>query len=173
MKYQRWHGHPFDYAQGKPAHESERSLASGARAGRPCHGFTLVELLVVMIIIAALAAVIVPRLFNRAEQGRRAKAIADIKSLETALDMYAADNGQPPTTEQGLQALIEQPTTAPLAKNWNGPYLKKALPRDSWGNEYVYTSPGVHNLDYDLLSYGRDGKEGGDGPDADITNWEE
>jgi general secretion pathway protein G len=137
------------------------------------NGFTLVELLVVMIIIAALAAVIVPRVFARAEQGRRAKAIADIKSLETALDMYSADNGAPPTTEQGLQALVEAPTTAPEPKNWNGPYLRKALPKDPWGTEYVYLAPGQHNVDYDIVSYGRDGQEGGEGTDADITNWEE
>jgi general secretion pathway protein G len=136
-------------------------------------GFTLVELLVVMIILAALAAVIVPRMFARAEQGRRAKAIADIKGLETALDLYAADNGAPPTTEQGLQALVEPPTSPPEAKNWNGPYLKKGIPTDPWGGEYIYTSPGVHNVDYDIVSYGRDLREGGDGADADIVNWEE
>jgi general secretion pathway protein G len=136
-------------------------------------GFTLVELLVVMIIIAALAAVIVPRVFARAEQGRRAKAIADIKSLETAIDMYSADNGSPPTTEQGLDALIEPPSTAPEAKNWNGPYLQKQIPQDPWGGEYIYTSPGQHNVDYDIVSYGRDGQEGGEGADADIVNWEE
>ena len=136
-------------------------------------GFTLVELLVVMIIIAALAAVIVPRVFTRAEQGRRAKAIADIKSLETAIDMYSADNGQPPTTEQGLEALRQSPSVPPEAKNWNGPYLSKSVPRDAWGGEYIYTSPGVHNDDYDIVSYGRDVQEGGEGADADITNWEE
>jgi general secretion pathway protein G len=136
-------------------------------------GFTLVELLVVMIIIAALAAVIVPRVFTRAEQGRRAKAIADISSLETAIRLYAADNGQPPTTEQGLQALRENPSTPPEAKNWNGPYLEKPVSKDSWGGEYVYTSPGEHNDDYDIVSYARDGKEGGEGADADIANWEE
>jgi general secretion pathway protein G len=143
------------------------------RSTRNRQGFTLVELLVVMIIIAALAAVIVPRVFARAEQGRRAKAIADINSLETALDSYAADNGSYPTSEQGLQALVEAPTAAPEAKNWNGPYLKKAIPKDPWGGDYLYTSPGVHNVDYDIVSYGRDGKEGGDGADADIDNWTE
>jgi general secretion pathway protein G len=136
-------------------------------------GFTLVELLVVMIIIAALAAVIVPRVFARAEQGRRAKAISDIKSLETAIDLYAADNGAAPTTEQGLQALVEAPTSPPVPKNWNGPYLKKALPKDPWGGDYIYVSPGQHNVDYDISSYARDGQEGGQGADSDITNWEE
>ena len=136
-------------------------------------GFTLVELLVVMIIIAALAAVIVPRVFSRAEQGRRAKAIADIKSLETAIDMYAADNGSHPTTEQGLDTLLATPSAAPEAKNWNGPYLTKGIPSDPWGGEYIYVSPGEHNADYDICSYGRDGKEGGEGPDADLNNWDD
>lgn len=136
-------------------------------------GFTLVELLVVMIILAALAAVIVPRVFARAEQGRRAKAISDIKGLETAIDMYAADNGAPPTTEQGLQALVEAPSAPPEPNNWNGPYLKKQIPQDPWGGEYIYVSPGEHNVDYDIVSYGRDSREGGEGADADIVNWEE
>jgi len=136
-------------------------------------GFTLVELLVVMIILAVLAAVIVPRVVNRAEQSRRAKAIADIANLETALKLYAADNGAPPTTEQGLAALRREPTTPPLARNWNGPYLDKPLGLDPWGNEYVYICPGEFNTDsFDLYSMGADGQEGGEGKDEDVTNWD-
>src|SRR5436309_5914176 len=96
-------------------------------------GFTLVEVLVVMIILAILAAVVVPRVVGRTEDARRARAVTDIESLGTALDLYKADNGEYPTTEEGLQALRVAP---PSAKNWNGPYLKKAVPTDPWGNDY-------------------------------------
>jgi len=156
---------------------NKQSRGCGRTASRRSHstrrGFTLVELVVVMIILAILAGVIVPRLYGRAEQGRRARAIADIKNLETTLDLYAADNGRFPTTDQGLQALRELPTIPPEARNWNGPYLKKPIPLDPWGHEYDYTSPGTYNEDFDLVSYGQDGREGGEGADADITNWEE
>ncbi len=134
-------------------------------------GFTLVELLVVMIILAVLAAVIVPRVVNRAEQSRRAKAIADITNLETALRMYTADNGAPPSTEQGLDALRAEPGTPPVPKHWNGPYLEKPLTTDPWGNEYIYICPGEVNTDsFDIISTGADGEEGSE---DDITNYDE
>src|SRR5438270_742125 len=104
-------------------------------------GFTLIEVLVVMIILAILAAVVVPRVVGREEDARRARAVSDVESFGTALDMYKTDNGEYPTTEEGLQALRVAPTSA---KSWNGPYLKKALRPDPWGNDYVYTSPGEH-----------------------------
>jgi general secretion pathway protein G len=127
--------------------------------------------LVVMIILAILAAVVVPRVVGRTEDARRSRAISDIEALGTALDLYKADNGNYPATEQGLQALREQPSDA---KNWNGPYLKKAVGTDPWGNPYIYTEPGEHNADsYDLYSTGADGQPGGAGNDADITNWDE
>jgi general secretion pathway protein G len=139
------------------------------RRSRP--GFTLVEVLVVMIILAILAAVVVPRVVGRTEDARRARAVADIEGIGTALDLYKADNGDYPGTEVGLQALRQQPGDA---KNWNGPYLKKPLGSDPWGNEYIYISPGEQNPDsYDLASMGADGQPGGDGKDADVTNWEE
>lgn len=134
-------------------------------------GFTLIELMLVVIIIGTLAALVIPRLAGRAEQARNTAVKADILSnIPLALDLYELDNGAYPTTQQGLDALIEKPTTAPLAKNWNGPYLKKK-PADPWGNQYRYVSPGVHNTeDYDLFSVGKDNSEGGN---DDIGNWED
>ncbi|MFN3651205.1 MAG: type II secretion system major pseudopilin GspG [Armatimonadota bacterium] len=135
-------------------------------------GFTLIELLVVIVILGILAAVIIPNVVGKTEDARVAKARADIESLGTALDMYKVENGRFPTTEQGLQALRERPTTPPLPRSWNEPFLKKPLPADPWGQQYLYRSPGEHDLvGYDLYSLGADGREGGSGADADITNW--
>jgi len=135
------------------------------------NGFTLIELMLVVIIIGTLAALVIPRLAGRAEHARTTAAKADIFSnIPLALDLYELDNGNYPTTQQGLTALVESPTTPPLPKDWNGPYLKKK-PVDPWGNTYHYVSPGVHNReDYDLYSLGKDGTEGGD---DDIGNWED
>lgn len=139
---------------------------------RAAGGFTLIELLVVMVILAVLAAAVVPRVVGRTEDARRARAVADIESLSTALDMYHADNGAYPTTEQGLMALRQTPTSDPVPNAWNGPYLRKSIPTDPWGNEFVYISPGEMNPEsYDLVSYGAEGQPGGDGKDADIGNW--
>jgi general secretion pathway protein G len=135
--------------------------------------FTLVELMLVVIIIGILVAMVVPRIAGRSEQARRAAAQADIDAnLAIALDLYELDNGNYPTTEQGLDALIKAPTSAPVPENWNGPYLKKRkVPLDPWGRPYKYASPGVHNTeDYDLFSLGADGVEGGG---DDVANWEE
>lgn len=133
-------------------------------------GFTLIEIMVVVIIIGVLAALVIPRFAGRTEQARKAAAKTQIDSLfSSALDMYEADNGNYPSTEQGLQALRVQPTTDPVPKNWKGPYLKKDVPVDPWGNVYVYTYPGTHNPSgYDLYSLGPDGQ---DGTDDDIANW--
>lgn len=133
-------------------------------------GFTLIELMLVIIIITALAAVVFPRFVGRAQQARMAAAKADINSnMAVALDLYEMDNGFYPTTEQGLEALREKPASSPMPQNWRGPYIKKK-PNDPWGNPYVYVSPGMHNEDYDLYSLGPDGVEGGG---DDVTNWEE
>ncbi|MFB3895031.1 MAG: type II secretion system major pseudopilin GspG [bacterium] len=133
-------------------------------------GFTLIEIMVVVIIIGVLAALVVPQFTGRTERARIAAAKTQIDSLfSTALDMYEADNGTYPSTDQGLAALRVQPTTDPAPKNWKGPYLKKDVPLDPWGNAYVYTYPGTHNTaGYDLYSYGPDGQ---DGTDDDIANW--
>jgi general secretion pathway protein G len=133
-------------------------------------GFTLIEIMVVVIISGILAALVIPQFAGRTEQAKVEAAKTQINSLfSTALDMYEADNGSYPTTEQGLQALRIQPTTDPAPKNWKGPYLKKDVPLDPWGNAYVYAYPGTHNASgYDLYSYGKDGQ---DGTDDDVTNW--
>lgn len=135
-------------------------------------GFTLVELLLVIIIIATLAAIVVPRFTGRSEEARITAAKADITTLETQLDIYALDNlDKYPTTEQGLKALVEKPTTPPEPKKWKGPYLKKGVPVDPWGNEYKYGFPGAHNpSSFDLWSMGPDGQDGGG---DDIANWGE
>ena len=133
-------------------------------------GFTLIELMLVVIILGILVAAVVPRLVGRSEQARRETAKADIKgALALALDLYELDNGVYPNSSQGLDALIRNPTSPPVATNWNGPYLKKKLPVDPWGHPYLYSSPGTHNNDYDLHSVGPDGVDGGQ---DDIVNWE-
>ena len=136
-------------------------------------GFTLIEIMVVMIILGILAGLIIPRIMGRPEEARRTKARIQIESIETALKLYKLDNGSYPTTEQGLQALVEKPSTGELATAWReGGYLEKGtVPKDPWGNEYIYLSPGIHG-DFDLMSYGADGETGGEGKDMDINNWE-
>jgi general secretion pathway protein G len=130
-------------------------------------GFTLVEIMLVVIIIAALSAMVVPRLVGRTEQAKVSVARSDIEAhLSTALKLYELDNGNFPTTAQGLQALRVAPSGTPAARNWNGPYIEKE-PVDPWGNLYVYLSPGKQRTDYDLSSMGKDP----DSPEDDITNW--
>ncbi len=130
-------------------------------------GFTLVELLVVMVIIGLLAALVGPRLFPKLGKGKQAAAKAQIELLGQALDQFRLDTGRYPTTQEGLNALMINPGI----ERWDGPYLKKSLPDDPWGRPYVYQSPGTHG-EYDLLSYGRDGMPGGDGEDKDVVSWE-
>ena len=137
------------------------------------HGFTLIELMVVMVILGILAGLIVPRIMDRPEEARRTKAAIQIQSIEQALKLYKLDNGQYPTTEQGLRALVEPPTVGTLPRNWRpGGYLDRGrVPKDPWDNDFVYISPGLHG-DFDLISYGPDRQAGGEGINADVNNWE-
>ncbi|MBK5101798.1 MAG: type II secretion system major pseudopilin GspG [Desulfobacteraceae bacterium] len=137
-------------------------------------GFTLIELMVVIVILGVLAGLIIPRIMGRPEEARRIKARIQIESIETALKLYKLDNGSYPGTEQGLESLIEPPSVGELPRAWReGGYLEKGrVPKDPWGNDYVYLSPGVHG-ELDLMSYGADGEPGGEGKDKDINSWEQ
>ena len=137
------------------------------RFARASYGFTLLELLVVMVIIGLLAGYVAPKYFSQVGKSEVKMAQAQIDSLEKALDQYRLDTGHYPNTEQGLDALMARPSNE---LKWQGPYLKKQVPPDPWGKPYVYKYPGEHG-EYDLFSYGKDGQPGGTGEAADITNW--
>ena len=135
----------------------------------PRRAFTLLEIIVVIIVLALLAGLVAPQIFGRVSEARGATARTQIELLGTALDNYRLDNGAYPATEQGLSALREKPTRAPVPANWRGPYLRKDVPNDPWGRPYIYRFPGERNATtYDLSSLGRDGRPGGTGEDADI-----
>ena len=133
-------------------------------------GFTLIELMVVLVILGVLAAMIAPKIMDRPDEARIVAAKADIATIIQSLKMYRLDNIRYPTTEQGLQALVTKPTIEPLPTNWkSGGYLEK-LPKDPWGNAYVYLNPGRHG-EIDVISLGADGQPGGEGKDEDIGSW--
>ncbi len=135
-------------------------------------GFTLIEIMVVVVIIGILASVVVPRIMDNPDKARVAKAKNDIRALESALDIYRLDNYTYPTTDQGLDALIIQPTGAPEPANWKqGGYIKK-LNKDPWGSEYLYLNPGQHG-EIDIYSLGADAAPGGEGPNKDIGSWDQ
>ena len=136
-------------------------------------GFTLIEIMVVIIILGILASYVAVKITGQTEEARRTQAKVQIETFETALKMYMLDNGSYPSTEQGLQALVEAPTTGRLPRKWrDGGYLEKGrIPKDPWKSEYIYLSPGVHG-DFDIMSYGNDNNPGGEGKDADVNNWE-
>lgn len=137
------------------------------RGGR---GFTLIEVLVVVVILAILAAIVVPRVIGRTDDAMIAKAKADVQGLGTALNLYKLDNFTYPSTDQGLDALVQKPGGSPEAANWrSGGYIDR-LPKDPWNRDYQYVSPGSHG-DFDVYSLGKDGQSGGDGLAADIGNW--
>lgn len=136
-------------------------------------GFTLIEIMVVIIILGILASYVAVRLTGQTEEARRTQAMVQIQGFETALELYKLDNGSYPTTEQRLQALVEPPTVGKLPRKWReGGYLTKGkVPKDPWNNDYIYISPGVHG-DYDITSYGDDNEPGGEEKNADVNNWE-
>ncbi len=137
-------------------------------------GFTLIELLIVIVILGILATFLVPKIMQKPDEARVAKAKNDIMAIETALKMYKMDNGMYPTTMQGLKALITKPTIPPIPQHYKSDgYLDtNQVPKDPWGNPYIYRSPGDNGRAYEIISLGADGKEGGSGVDADIRSWE-
>lgn len=140
---------------------------------RSQRGFTLIEIMVVVVIIGVLGAIVVPQFMSRPDQAKVTAARTDIQAISTALEMYRLDNHRYPNTQQGLEALVKRPTTAPIPKNWNpSGYLKK-MPLDPWGSPYQYRDPGTHAGGYDLSSLGSDAAPGGEGYAADIGNWDE
>ena len=139
---------------------------------RRARGFTLVEIMVVVVIIGILGALVVPKLLGRTGESRVAAAKVDIATMMQALKLYKLDNARYPNNEQGLQSLITKPTTGPAANGWKaGGYLER-LPKDPWGNPYQYLSPGVHGGEVEIFSYGADGQPGGTADDTDIGSWE-
>jgi general secretion pathway protein G len=136
------------------------------------HGFTLIEIMVVIVILGVLAALVVPKIMSRPDEARIGAAKQDVGAITQALKLYRLDNGRYPSTEQGLNALVIKPATEPIPNNWKtGGYLDK-LPQDPWGQPYQYLNPGLRNAtDVDVFSFGADNKPGGEGHDADIGNW--
>ncbi|MCM8820443.1 MAG: type II secretion system major pseudopilin GspG [Candidatus Omnitrophica bacterium] len=135
-------------------------------------GFTFIELMAVIVILGILAMIVMPRFFGRIDEARITATQIQIKNLEQALRLFYMDNGFYPETEQGLKALIEKPTVGRVPSKWKeGGYLEKnVLPKDAWGNDFIYLSPGRQGEDFEIISLGRDGREGGEGPDEDISS---
>jgi general secretion pathway protein G len=144
----------------------------GTRRLRDRSGFTLIEIMVVIVILGLLAALVVPKLIGRTEEAKKTQARIQIKNIEQALMLFKLDNGFFPTTDQGIEALIKIPGAGRIPKNYRKDGYMDRLPKDPWGNPYVYLSPGSHG-EYDISSYGADGAAGGEGEDADIDSWNE
>jgi general secretion pathway protein G len=142
-----------------------------AKPSRAARGFTLIEIMVVVAILGILAALVVPKIMGRPDEARIVAAKQDIAAIKQALNLYRLDNTRYPTTDQGLQALVEKPASGPIPANWKaGGYLER-LPKDPWGSPYQYLNPGVRG-EIDIFSLGADGATGGEGNDADIGSWE-
>ena len=142
------------------------------RTGLPRAGFTLIELLVVIVVVGMLAALVAPNVFQHVGRSKEAAARSQIELLGAALDAYRLDNDGYPSNEQGLEALRREPLSEPRPRAWRGPYLRKDVPLDPWNRPYVYRSPGTSgDWGYEIVSYGRDGAEGGRGEDADVASW--
>ena len=135
-------------------------------------GFTLIEIMVVIVIIGVLAALIVPKVMSRPDEARATAARVDIASIVQALNLYKLDNHRYPNTEQGLQALVKKPTISPIPENWKGNGYLERVPKDPWGHPYRYLQPGLHG-EIDVMSLGADGEVGGTGSDADIGSWDQ
>ncbi len=160
---------PQRWGRGLSAHLHRRRSAALVRGSPRRRGFTLIELMVVLVIIGVLAALVVPNVLDRADDARATAARTDVNNLMQALKLYRLDNQRYPSAEQGLQALVARPTAAPAPINWK-PYLDK-LPNDPWGRPYQYLSPGIKG-EVDVLSLGADGQSGGEGRNADIGSWQ-
>ena len=147
---------------------------SMARSFKRERGFTLLEILIVIAILGILASLIAVRVMDRPGEARILRSQLDIQTLENALKLFKLDNAFYPSTDQGLRALIEKPAIGRVPKKWReGGYIEKGMvPKDPWDNDYLYLSPGIHNRDFDIWSYGADGEEGGEEEDIDISNWE-
>jgi len=143
-------------------------LMSGIK--RSSHGFTLIEILVVVVILSVLAVLIVPRIMDRPDEARVVAAKSDIRAIISALKLYKLDSGVYPSTEQGLQALVKKPEIGDIPRNWKSSGYLDRMPRDPWKNDYQYLSPGIHG-DIDVFSFGADGQPGGEGVNADIGSW--
>jgi general secretion pathway protein G len=140
--------------------------------GKNQHGFTLIEVLVVLIILGLLIGIVGPKVIGHSDEAKVKTARIQIEGLSSALKMYKLDNGKYPSTEQGLEALVTQPQTGDIPRKWRkGGYLEGKVPQDPWGGEYLYLYPGAHG-DFDIMSYGADGVAGGEDYDKDVTNWE-
>ena len=135
-------------------------------------GFTLIEVMVVIVIIGVLAALIVPKVMSRPDEARATAARTDIASIMQALNLYKLDNHRYPTTEQGLQALVKKPTISPIPESWKGNGYLERVPKDPWGHPFQYLQPGLHG-EVDVMSLGADGEKGGEGSDADIGSWDQ